>query len=201
MNTDGDIRTKKPFDFLYLNAAKPDIMISYEALFNISYGLYIVTSGNKEDANGYISNTVFQVTSEPPKFASCCNKDNYTAEYIKKYGYFAVCVLHNEVEPGIFGRFGFRSGRDFDKMEGLNIEYGETGAPIVHDGAMAYLEIKVVDTVDVGTHLLFIGELVSSHVFDEGRTPFTYEEYRRVRKGLAPKNAPTYIDKSKLDQD
>ncbi len=55
-------------------------MINYEALFNISYGLYIVSSGSKSNGNGFISNTVFQVTSEPPRFAACCNKENHTAE-------------------------------------------------------------------------------------------------------------------------
>lgn len=59
-------------------------MINFEALFKVSYGLYVVCSGDNSRGNGFISNTVFQVTSEPARFASCCNKDNLTAEFIKK---------------------------------------------------------------------------------------------------------------------
>src|SRR5512133_1882188 len=112
-------------------------MINFEALFKISYRLYIVSSGNKEKANGFISNTVFQVTSEPPKFAACCNKNNFTAEVIQKTGNFSVSILHKETSSDIFGRFGYKSGRDLDKMAGLNLKYGETGVPIVLNDSIA----------------------------------------------------------------
>jgi ferric-chelate reductase [NAD(P)H] len=93
-------------------------MISFEALFKISYGLYIVSSGDKTRGNGFISNTFFQVTAEPPRFAACCNKNNFTAGFIIRTGAFSVSVLHQDASPDLFGRFGFRSGKDFDKMAG-----------------------------------------------------------------------------------
>jgi len=175
-------------------------MINYEAFYKVSYGLYIVCSGDKIRGNGFISNTVFQVTSEPARFASCCNKDNYTAEFIKKTGAFSVSVLHQKTPADIFGRFGYKSGRNADKLEGMQIHYGETGIPIVLNEAIAYLECKVVQTLDVGTHWLFIGELVHSDVLDDTMEPITYLHYREVNKGLAPKNAPTYVDKSKFEK-
>jgi flavin reductase (DIM6/NTAB) family NADH-FMN oxidoreductase RutF/rubredoxin len=175
-------------------------MINFEALFKVSYGLYVVCSGDKSRGNGFISNTVFQVTSTPARFASCCNKDNYTAEFIKESGAFSVSVLHQDTPADIFGRFGYKSGRDFDKLEGLRIQYGETGVPIVLDEAIAFLECKVVQTHDVGTHWLFIGELVQSDVLDDSMEPITYLHYREVKKGIAPKNAPTYVDKSLLEK-
>ncbi len=175
-------------------------MIQFEALFQISYGLYIVSSGNKTAGNGYISNTVFQVTAEPPQFAASCNKDNYTAKFIRESGSFAVSVLHTDADPDLIGRFGYKSGKDFDKMAGMHIKYGETGAPIVLNDCIAFLECKVVQTIDAGTHLLFIGELVQAEVVDDTKDPITYLHYRRVRKGLSPKNAPTYIDKSKIEE-
>src|ERR1035437_9882448 len=101
-------------------------MINFETLFRISYGLYIVSSGDKNRGNGFISNTVFQVTSEPPKFAICCNKDNYTAEFIIRTGTFSVSVLHTAASPDLFGRFGYKTGKDFNKLEGLNVKYGES---------------------------------------------------------------------------
>jgi len=174
-------------------------MINFEALFKISYGLYIVCSGDKTKGNGFISNTVFQVTAEPARFAACCNKNNYTADFIHKTGVFSVSVLHQDTSQDIFGRFGYKSGRDFNKMEGMQVRYGETGVPIVLNDAIAFLECKVVQTFDVGTHLLFIGELVQSEILNDTAEPITYLYYRQVKKGVAPKNSPTYVDKSKLE--
>jgi flavin reductase (DIM6/NTAB) family NADH-FMN oxidoreductase RutF/rubredoxin len=174
-------------------------MINYEALFKVSYGLYIVTSGDKNNGNGFISNTVFQVTAEPAKFAACCNKNNYTAELIGKHGVFAVSVLETNTSPEIFGTFGYKSGRDINKMVGLNLHFGTSGVPIVLDSSIAFLEFKVVDTIDVGTHLMFIGELINAELIDETKEPITYLYYRQVKKGVAPKNAPTCVDKSKIN--
>jgi flavin reductase (DIM6/NTAB) family NADH-FMN oxidoreductase RutF/rubredoxin len=173
-------------------------MINFESLFKVSYGLYIVCSGDRDRGNGFISNTVLQVTAEPVKFASCCSKNNFTCELIEKYGCFSVSVLHQKTESDIFGRFGYKSGKDFDKLKGLNIKYGTTGVPIVLNDAVAYLECKVVQKFDVGTHVLFIGELIDAQTIDESNEPITYSYYRQVKKAVAPKNAPTYIDKSKL---
>ncbi|MCX6256558.1 MAG: flavin reductase [Bacteroidia bacterium] len=172
-------------------------MINTEALFKVSYGIYIVCSGNKEQGNGYISNTVFQVTAEPVRFASCCSKKNYTSELISKTGSFSVSVLHTDVSPEIFGKFGYKSGKDIDKLKGMQIKYGLTGVPILLEGIVAFLECKVIDTIDVGTHLIFIGELVQSEIIDDSQEPMTYQYYRQVRKGLAPKNAPTFMVKTK----
>lgn len=174
-------------------------MIDFNALFKISYGLYIVTSGDEKHGNGFISNTIFQVTAEPPKFAACCNKNNLTSEFIEKYGNFAVSVLHQETNSEIFGRFGYKTGRDFNKMEGMTILSGQTGVPIVQNDCIAYLECKLVQKFDVGTHWLFIGELVDAQITNETYDPITYAYYRQVKKGVAPKNAPTYLDKSKLE--
>lgn len=175
-------------------------MINYEALFSISYGLFIVCSGNKERGNGFISNTVFQVTSDPPRFAVCCNKDNYTAGFIASSKAFSVSVLHTGASPDIFGRFGYKSGKDINKLQGLNIDYGAvTEVPIVLNDSNAFLECRLDQTIDVGTHFIFIGELLNSGILDDTREPITYAYYRQVRKGVAPKNAPTYIDKLKLE--
>jgi flavin reductase (DIM6/NTAB) family NADH-FMN oxidoreductase RutF/rubredoxin len=175
-------------------------MVNIEALFKISYGLFIVSSGDRNGGNGFISNTVFQVTAAPIQFAVCCNKDNYTAGLIIEKANFAVSVLHEETDPEIFGRFGYKSGRDINKLEGMNLIYGETGVPIVLNDSIAWLECRVKQTVEVGTHLIFIGELQQAELLDDTKEPITYSYYRKVRKGVAPKNAPTYIDKSKPEK-
>lgn len=173
-------------------------MINVEAFFKISYGLYIVSAGDKIKGNAYVSNTVFQVTAEPPRFAICSNKNNYTTEFIKDKQSFAVSVLDVDASSELIGQLGYKSGRDIDKMNGLQLKYAELGVPIVLNECMAYFECNVVETFDVGTHIMFIGELVNSELMDATKEPLTYAHYRNVRKGFSPKNAPTYIDKSKL---
>lgn len=175
-------------------------MINYEALFKLSYGLYLVCAGNKERANGFVSNTFFQVTAEPAQFAACCNKNNFTSEFIIKHSLFSVSVLSQNASTELIGRFGYKSGRDVNKMEGLPLIYGTSGVPIVTNEAVAYLECKVVKTVDVGTHWMFIGELINAELLESTDEPLTYDYYRKVRKAFSPKNAPTYIDKSKLEK-
>ncbi|MFA6571952.1 MAG: flavin reductase [Bacteroidota bacterium] len=174
-------------------------MINYEAFYKISYGLYIVSSGDKTQGNGFIANTVFQITADPPRFAVSCNKNNFTAGLIQKTGNFSVSVLHKDTHSNIFGQFGYKSGKDTDKFAGMEIKYGETGVPIVMNDCIAFLECKVIQTVDVGTHHIFIGELVQSELIDNSKESLTYLYYQQVKKGAAPKNAPTYIDKSKLN--
>jgi flavin reductase (DIM6/NTAB) family NADH-FMN oxidoreductase RutF/rubredoxin len=173
-------------------------MIDFEALFKISYGLYIVSTGDEKTGNGFISNSVFQVTSEPPQFAVCCNKDNYTASLIQKYNSFAISILKQDASVDTIGKFGYKSGKVFDKLAGTKLVQGKTGAPVILDDTIAWLECKLLQTLDVGTHLLFIGELINAELVDKEGEPLTYAYYRKVKKGMAPKNAPTYIDKSKL---
>jgi flavin reductase (DIM6/NTAB) family NADH-FMN oxidoreductase RutF/rubredoxin len=174
-------------------------MINFEALFKISYGLYIVSAGNNDKGNGFISNTVFQVTNEPVKFATCCSKNNITTGLIQETGSFAVSVLQKDASSDIIGKFGYKSGKDIDKLKDIQIRYGETGIPIVMNESIAFIECKVVETFDVGTHLLFIGELVQAEILNNTEDPMTYSYYRETKKGVSPKNAPTYIDKSKLE--
>jgi flavin reductase (DIM6/NTAB) family NADH-FMN oxidoreductase RutF len=117
---------------------------------------------------------------------------------IKESGAFSVSVIHKDTDTEIISRFGYKSGKDTDKLSGINVKYGETGVPIVLNDCIAFLECKVVQTIDVGTHYMFIGELLQSEIIENTKEALTYLQYREVRKGAAPKNAPTYIDKSKL---
>jgi len=170
-------------------------MINIEVLHNISYGLYIISSGNKETGNGYIANTVFQITSEPAKFAVSCNKNNYTSEIIKKYKVFSVSILIQNAKSDIIGNFGFKTGKKIKKFEGYNIKFGKTGVPVVINDSIAYMEFKLTDEIDMGTHILFIGELVDAQMIKNNEEPLTYDYYRNTKKGVTPKNAPSYIKK------
>ena len=162
-----------------------------KVLHQISYGMYIVGSRKGDSINGQTCNTVIQVSSEPPIISACINKGNLTHDFIDDSGVFAVSILSQDTPLSLIGRFGFKSGREMDKFEGIDYKLGETKAPIVLDNTLAYLEAKVISEVDVGTHTIFIGELVGAEVIQEGE-PMTYAYYHQVKRGTTPKTAPSY---------
>ena len=166
------------------------------ALYKLGYGMYIVGSRNGDRINAQIANTVFQITSEPPTIAVSINKSNLTHEFITASKVFSVSVLHQETPLPFIGRFGFKSGRDTDKFEGVNYKTGVTGAPVVTDHAVACLEAEMVKHVDVGTHSLFIGKVVAADVLNQDEC-MTYNYYHQVKRGATPKTAPSYIAKPK----
>ena len=168
--------------------------MNIEAFYKISYGLYAVCSKSGSKLNGYISNTVFQVTSEPAQFALSCSKNNFTTSIISESKAFSISVLEKETGPNIIGTFGYRSGKDTDKFKDIKFKTGKTGSPILIDNVIAWFECRVVASHDVGSHILFIGELIDSELCMPGKEPLTYAYYRDIKKGKAPKNAPTYID-------
>ncbi len=162
------------------------------ALRSISYGLYIVGSKKDDSINAQIANSVVQVCSEPPTVSVAVNKGNMTHEYIRSSGVFSVSVLCEDAPLNLIGRFGFKSGRDENKFKDVDYKIGETGAPIVVEHAVAYLEARVVNEVDVNTHTMFIGELVAGEVLLDTE-PMTYAHYHRVKGGTTPKSAPSYV--------
>jgi len=169
-----------------------------KALYKLGYGLYVVSSKRREGFNGQIANTVFQVTSEPPTIAVSINKNNLTHEFITESKVLAVSILSQDTPLSFIGHFGFKSGRDINKLEGINYRIGETGAPVVIDHALAYLESRVFQALDVGTHTIFIGELVEADILKEGE-PMTYAYYHQVKRGTTPKTAPAYVEEKKVE--
>lgn len=174
--------------------------MKYKAFHKLSYGLYIVATESEGKKYGYIGNTVFQVTSNPAQIAISSHKKNYSTEKILQSGTFSVSVLKKEVSTSLIGEFGFMSGADFDKFRNVEIITAVTGAPVILDSSVAWFDCKVVNTIDVGSHILIIGEVLDSDVIS-GDEPLTYEYYREKYKMLAPKNAPTYIEKEKLENE
>jgi len=164
-----------------------------EAFFTLTYGLYIVSTQTKKKKNGYVANTVFQVTAEPQQLAISCNKDNFTSQMIAESGFFSVSVLEQNASKEIIGRFGYKSGKDADKFEQTAFFESPEGIPVVTEGCLSWFTCRLVKTTDMGTHLLFVGEVLDGDVVDEHKTPLTYDYYREARHGRSPKNAPTYI--------
>ncbi len=158
----------------------------------ISYGLYIVCSKNGEKTNGQIANALFQVTSEPPTIAVSINKQNLTHDYITKSKVFTVSILDKKTPLTLIGTFGFKSGRDIDKFKNVNFKLLATQVPIILDNTIGYLEADVINTIDAGTHTIFIGKITDAKLLTK-ESVMTYEYYHEVKGGYSPKSAPTYF--------
>lgn len=167
-----------------------------KALHKISYGLYIVASKRNGELNGQIANTVFQVTANPPTVAVSINKQNLTHEFIKESGVFSVSILAKDTPLKFIGLFGFRTGKETRKFENVKYKLGVTGAPIVLENTVGYVEAEVVNSVDVGTHTLFIGRVVDAGILSD-EEPMTYAYYHEVKQGKTPEKATTYIGEPK----
>ncbi|MEO0198535.1 MAG: flavin reductase family protein [candidate division WOR-3 bacterium] len=167
--------------------------MNLQALFKLNYGMYVVCSTDGEKINGQIANTVFQVTSEPPKIAVAINKQNLTHQYIEKSKLFSVSILTEEATFKFIGQFGFKSGRNINKFEGVNYRMTEHKLPVILDYTCAYIECKVVGVFDAGTHTIFLGEILNADLLNDGK-PMTYDYYHKEIKGKTPKTASTFID-------
>jgi flavin reductase (DIM6/NTAB) family NADH-FMN oxidoreductase RutF/rubredoxin len=167
-----------------------------KAIQKLGYGLYVVCSKKENKFNGQIANTIFQVCSEPPVIAVAINRQNLTHEFIAQSKVFTGSILSQEAPLSFIGHFGFKSGRQVDKFENVHYKLGETLVPIVLDHTLAYLEAKVFNQLEVGTHTIFLGEIVEGEVVKEG-DPMTYAYYHQVKRGTTPKSAPSYVEETK----
>jgi flavin reductase (DIM6/NTAB) family NADH-FMN oxidoreductase RutF/rubredoxin len=167
--------------------------MNYEAFFKFSYGMYIVGAMLDDEPCGYIANTAFQVTAEPARVAISCSKANLTSEAISKSGKFSISVLQKNTESALIQRFGYHSGRDTEKFGNTLVKTGVTGVPVVLEDCIAYFECELEHSFEVGTHTIYVGKVVIAELVNKYGDPLTYAWYREVRKGLSPKNAPTYI--------
>ncbi|WP_363314063.1 flavin reductase [uncultured Draconibacterium sp.] len=171
--------------------------MNYSAFHKLSYGLYVIATELNGEKVGYIANTAFQITAEPSKIAISCHKNNHSAQKIIDSKKFSISVLKKEVDTSLIGKFGFMSGADIDKFQGVETIVAKTGAPIVVDSSVAWFDCKVLDYSDVGSHYLIIAEVVDGDKLSD-EEPLTYAYYHAKYKMLSPKNAPTYIEKEKL---
>ena len=159
------------------------------ALTKLSYGMYILTTLDGDKPVGCTINTSTQITSTPTTIMISVNKSNYTNECIKKHGKFALSILSEKSDPTLIGGFGFRSSRDNNKFENVDYEMKE-GLPVIK-AANAHLICKVVDSLEVHTHTIFIGELLDAEILDNEANSMTYAYYHNVIKGKTPPKAST----------
>lgn len=155
-----------------------------KAMYNLTYGLFVLTANLDGKDNGCIINTAGQVTSEPNRISIAVNKANYTHDIIQKTGIFNVSIISEAASFDLFKRFGFQSGRDADKFADLE-GWGrsENGIAYIATGTNAYISAKVVSSQDLGTHTLFIAEVTDMEVLSS--VPSTTYSY--YQENIKPK--------------
>lgn len=161
------------------------------AFYKVTYGLYIVSSIQQDRAAGCVVNTLVQVTAEPVKMAVAISKQNATCTVMEQSGVFAAVALTQDTGKELMGLFGFQSSAKVDKFSGIAVRRDQNGVPYPSEHIGARFSCRVVDRLDLGTHILFVGEAEEAEIVSEDPL-LTYEYYRLVKKGGTPKNAPSY---------
>ena len=153
----------------------------WNALFNIGYGLYVVTCHDGKKDNGLIVNTVTQVTNTPNRIAATINKENYSHHVIKQTGKMNINCLSQEAPFSVFEKFGFQSGRTVDKFEGCEPLRSDNGLVFLPRYINSFLSLKVEQYVDLDTHGMFICSVNEARVISDKET-MTYTYYQEQVK-------------------
>ncbi|MCI5623364.1 MULTISPECIES: flavin reductase [Anaerostipes] len=163
-------------------------MKNKNAMYKLSYGLFVLSAKNGEKDNGCIVNTVQQVTTSPNRILVAVNKGNFTHDMIMETGTFNVSILSEEATFDTFKHFGFQSGRDVDKLEKFDdYQRADNGIIYLTKGANAYLCAKVFHSIDMGSHTLFLADVTDGDVLNDTES-VTYAYYH---KNIKPKPEKT----------
>jgi len=148
-----------------------------KSLYSLSYGVFMIGSKAGDKKNGCITNTCIQVANNPTRVAISVINTNYTCDLIKEGGYFTVSMLDKTVSFETIKHFGMQSGRDVDKLDGLPLPEDENGVPYLNWSTCAMLSCKVLDSTDLGSHTMFIAEVLDGKVLSDNE-PLTYAYYQ-----------------------
>ena len=162
------------------------------ALYKFSSGLYVVSAATDDDYGACVINTGLQLTSQPLQVMVAVNKQNHTQGVIGRAGHFALTAITQEADMPYIGRFGFRTSTSFAKFEGIACEQTILGDPYTPECAACMLACEVVQTLDVGTHVVYVGEVKDAKVLSDA-APMTYAYYHRTLKGKTPPKASSYV--------
>lgn len=161
--------------------------MNLDVMKKLTYGLFVLTARDGQKDNGCIINTAVQVASEPNTISISVNKANYTHDMILKTGKFNVSILSEEAKFETFKHFGFQSGRDVDKFAEVEISRADNGIAIIHnEQTNGYLSGKVIQSIDLGSHTLFIATVEDGEVWSD--TPST--TYAYYFANIKPKPQP-----------
>lgn len=160
--------------------------------YDISYGMYVVSTTFNGQNVGCIANTFCQITSEDMIVSISLNKNNWTNKALKDTKSFALSIISENTNPDVIKKFGFYSSKDMDKFS--EFEHDTiSGLPVLKESTNGYFICEVFNVVDCGTHDIFLAKVSNCERLNNF-PPMTYSYYHKVVKGKAPKNAPTYIE-------
>lgn len=148
-----------------------------KALYNLSYGVFMLATRSENVVNGCITNTCIQVANNPVRIAISVLNSNYTCDLIKESGIFTLSLLDQTCSFETIRHFGFQSGRDVDKFANITAPAGENAVPYLGWQTCSVLSAKVVSRQDLGTHTLFIAEVTDAKLLSDN-PPLTYADYQ-----------------------
>ncbi len=164
----------------FVNSEKPKI--DPTAVFNLTYGLFVLTSKDGDKDSGCIANTAFQVANEPTRLAISVQMENLTREVIEKTGEFNVSVLADTVPFDTIKHFGMQSGRDTDKFATFtDTETAANGIKYVTKDTITFFSCKVKEKLNLGSHMMFVGEVTEAQNLSKAN-PCTYAYYHKAIK-------------------
>ncbi|MBQ3301488.1 MAG: flavin reductase [Eggerthellaceae bacterium] len=166
-------------------------MLNTKAFRPMSYGVYIISAIDGEMKAGCVANTLVQVASSPARVSVSLNKENVTTGAVLSSGRFEASVLAESAPMELIGRFGFHSSTEKDKFAETQFAFDEAGVPYVTEHAVAHIGARVLETVDVGSHILIVGEVEEADVISQD-DPMTYAYYHLVKGGKTPPKAASY---------
>ena len=152
------------------------------SLFTLTYGLFIAGVEENDKMNGCIINTAVQSTSDPVQMSVTMMKENLTTQLIKKKGSMTISVLSLDCPLDIIQSFGMKSGRNCSKFEGIEHKVDGNSNPYLEKNTLAYMSLNVSSVLDIGSHYLFICDVVEAEKTGKGQ-PMTYADYRALKSG------------------
>ena len=148
-----------------------------KTMYKLSYGVFVLGTKADDVANACITNTCMQIASDPTRIAICCINKNYTCELLKKSGTFALTLLDQTCTFETIKHFGFQSGRDVDKFANITPAFDLNGNPYIPWQSCGVISGRVVDSMDLGSHTMFIATIDDMEVLSDNE-PLTYADYQ-----------------------
>ena len=168
-------------------------MFDKQAFHSLSYGMYVIGTRFGDKDYGCVANTFAQVTSSPLQVSVALNKENATTAAVRQAGRFTASCLSEQADMQLIGTFGFHTSTELDKFAQHASARDEAGMPYVAEQCCAWFSAKVVAELDLGTHVLFVGEVQECAKVADAAAPMTYAFYHQVKGGKTPPKASSYL--------
>lgn len=168
-------------------------MFDKQAFHSLSYGMYVIGARCDGRDYGCVANTFAQVTSSPLQVSVALNKENATTAAVRQAGRFTASCLSEQADMQLIGTFGFHTSTELDKFAQHASARDEAGMPYVAEQCCAWFSARVVSELDLGTHVLFVGEVQECAKVADAAAPMTYAFYHQIKGGKTPPKASSYL--------